>query len=167
MKTTFKILFTLLVMFSSLILVSCKDDDDDNSTPSIVGAWAADPFQFEENNPLLVAPHVWYKKDGSLIVVDVFTDPKDKEKVNYEYSDAGKWSVSGESITQTTNYQWDDPNEFDTDVARFSINGSVMTVTFEDVEGINTIQLKRIKEEKMQEVYNAAKDYYHKLNPNK
>lgn len=166
MKTTIKVFITFLVMLSSLTIVSCKDDED-NSTPGIVGAWAADPHELEENNPILVAPYVWYKKDGSLVAVDVFSDPENKEKVNYEFSDTGKWSVSGEYVTQTTNYQWEDPNDFDTDVARFSVKGDILTMTAEDDEGIITLQLKRISENQMQEVYNDAKDYYHTLYPNK
>ena len=41
MKTFFKVIFTLFVMFSSLSLVSCKDDDEDKN-PAIVGTWVSE-----------------------------------------------------------------------------------------------------------------------------
>ena len=88
MKTFFKVIFTLFVMFSSLSLVSCKDDDEDKN-PAIVGAWVTEALPFEEDNTTLLTSYLWYKKDGSFIEVDVFTDPENKQHISYEHSDTG------------------------------------------------------------------------------
>jgi len=166
MKTFFKVIFTLFVMFSSLSLVSCKDDDEDKD-PTIVGAWVTEALPFEEDNTTLLTSYLWYKKDGSFIEVDVFTDPENKQHISYEHSDTGKWTVKGDYVTQTTNFQWDDPEEFDTDIIRFEVKGDILILTAEYADIVRSFQLKRIKEDKMQEVYSAAKEYYHNLYPNK
>jgi hypothetical protein len=75
--------------------------------------------------------------------------------------------VKGDYVTQTTNFQWDDPEEFDTDIIRFEVKGDILILTVEYAGIVRSIQLKRIKEDKMQEVYSAAKEYYHNLYPNK
>ncbi|MBR5715724.1 MAG: hypothetical protein IKX59_03995 [Bacteroidales bacterium] len=166
MKTIVKVFFTLFVMTSSLMLISCKDEDEDKS-PAIVGAWVTEPFLFEEDNPDLMTSYLWYKSDGSFIEVDVIYDPENPNRLSYEHSDTGKWTVDGDYITQTYNFQWDDPEEFDTDIVRFDVKGDILILSVEYAGIYKSIQLKRIKEDKMQEVYNAAKEYYHKLYPNK
>jgi hypothetical protein len=75
--------------------------------------------------------------------------------------------VNGDVFNQTTNYQWDDPTKFDTDTGRFEVKGDILIITAEYAGIVRSIQLKRIKEDKMQEVYSAAKEYHHKLYPNK
>ena len=165
MKTVIKIFFTLFVMFSSLSLVSCKDDDDKN--PTIVGAWVSEPFLFEEDNPDLMTTYMWFKSDGFFIEVDVICNPENPNLLSYEHSDRGRWMVNGDYVTLSTNFQWDDPEKFDTDIVRFDVKGDVLILSGEYMGVVKSFQLKRIKEDKMQEVYNAAKEYYHKLYPNK
>ena len=172
MKTTFKVIITLFVMFSSLSLVSCKDDDEDKD-PAIVGTWVSEVLpvymdaSLQETEPNLEAiSYFWYKKDGSFIAVDIVTDTETNNS-EYYFSDTGKWSVNGDVVTQTTNYQWDDPTKFDTDTGRFEVKGDILIITAEYAGIVRSIQLKRIKEDKMQEVYSAAKEYHHKLYPNK
>ena len=166
MKTFFKVFFTLVMMFSSLSLVSCKDDDEEKD-PTIVGAWVTEALLFEEGNSDLITVHLWYKSDGSFIEVDVFTDPENPQHISYEHSDTGKWTVNGDYVTQTTNFQWDDPEKFDTDIVRYDVKGDILILTAEYGSIVRSFQLKRINEDKMQEVYSAAKEYYHKLYPNK
>ena len=173
MKTFFKVIITLFVMFSSLSLVSCKDDDEDKN-PAIVGTWVSEVLpvymdaSLQETEPNLeVIFYFWYKKDGSFVAVDIVTDTENKQHISYEHSDTGKWTVKGDYVTQTTNFQWDDPEEFDTDIIRFEVKGDILILTAEYAGIVRSFQLKRIKEDKMQEVYSAAKEYYHKLYPNK
>ena len=162
MKTLIKTFSLLTLSLLGLAFVSCKDKDD-NEESLIVGAWQTGSRPLDEIEITHeVVTYLWYKKDGSFIYVDVITDTKDDRYLSYEFSDTGKWSVNGEYVTQSTNFQWDDPDRFDTDVLHFDVNGDILTLSI-DYTSVDrqTIQLKRITEERMQDLYNAAKVYYH------
>jgi len=172
MKTLFKTISLFALLLPGLVFVSCKDDDDEKT--SIVGTWVSEVLpvymdaSLQETEPDLEAiSYYWYKKDGSFIAVDVVTDT-DTNNSEYYFSDTGKWSVNGDVVTQTTNYQWDDPTRFDTDVAQFRVNGNILNFTVRMENGnVLSAQFTRITEEKMQEAYDTAQKYYHKLYPNK
>ena len=167
MKTMIKFLSLTIVLLASLMVISCKDKDDDEEA-SIVGVWQTEARPIDEieiTNE--VVTYCWYKKDGSFIYLDVITHTKDG-RISYEFSDTGKWTVNGEYITQTYNFQWDDPEEFDTDVLHFDIKGDILTLSIDYASvDMRSVQLKRTTEEKVQKLYTEAKEYYHKLYPNK
>ena len=167
---TFLSKFSLFVMLlSCMMFIACGDDDDDVVETSIVGAWKSETLPFYEteedeqnsNASGTVNTYFWYKEDGQFVEVDVISD---KEHAYYEISEHGKWSVAGDRVTQTTNFEeeWEAQHsiasQYDTQIIQFSIDGNDMLMTYQDENGKSmSCHFKKISQSEMEGVVSSAK----------
>lgn len=164
MNYLFKRLFFFLIVLSGCILVSCHDDDnDDTGKASIVGAWVSEtlPFYEEENVPSTTTDCVcyfWFKENGTFVELDVITNHQ-RNHTYTELSENGKWSVNGDYITWSTNFDiHEDPESSNTETFRFRISGNLLTIFYPKNGEEKNAKFQRTTIEKIQEVVSAAKN---------
>ena len=172
MNNLLRFFYLSIMVLSSVVLVSCGDDDDDDdyvNNSSIVGVWKSEtrPFVESEDETVVfsgsVYAYFWYKENGSFVEVDVITENESEESIYY-VSEKGKWSVKGNTVTQTTNFEegFGSDDEFDTDTFEFKINGNTMLVTYKDEEiGEVSVSFQRVTEGEVQDFILKAKRQHH------
>ena len=134
-----RLLFSLMALFMlSVVLVSCKDDDDNDSDSkaAIIGKWTCkseilyvDGKQDEEETFIATADEYMtyeFKSDGTV----TFTEYGPGNKVHGTSTD--KWSISGNKLTFT--WTDSDTGKEESDAYTFSISGNTLTMTAEETE---------------------------------
>ena len=162
MNSMLKNILLFIMALASLMIVSCSENDDNNTNEetSITGVWVSEPHPiYYDDAPMPgvnAVAYLWYKEGGAFVEADVITDTLNKETY-IELSENGRWSVENDVVTQTTNFDENSSDEFDTEVLKFKISGNTLYMTYTDEGKEITTQLQRSTVEKMQEIIAAAK----------
>ena len=157
MKTLSRSIIFAVVVLSCIILGSCSDDDNDNNSnvPSIVGVWVSYSNPYYENG--VISPthdctgYFWFKENGTFVEADVITNHQ-TDYTWIELSENGKWSVNGDHVSWTANFEDDDPQNFYTDTYKYKVSGNTLYLTYEDDGKELTGKAQRTTEEAIQDV---------------
>lgn len=109
----------LMVMLMALVSVgfaSCGDDDEPKDS-SIVGTWIQYNIDGIESSTIMIQ----FTKNG--IYHEVDTHLEDEHVVSYVYK--GKYTVSGNKLTVTYNYHYED----ETVNCTYQVKGDQLTIT--------------------------------------
>jgi len=162
MNSMLKNILLFIMALASLMIVSCSENDDNNTNEdlSIKGVWVSEAHPIYYNDEPMPGvngvAYLWYKEGGAFVEADVITDTPNS-KTYIELSENGRWSVENDVVTQTTNFDENSSDEFDTEVLKFKISGNTLYMTYTDEGKEITTQLQRSTVEKMQEIIAAAK----------
>lgn len=154
----------VVIALSSVILVSCGDDDNDNSKnkSTIVGTWESETLPFYNDLNVLsttstFVTYLWFKENGTFVEADVITD-RERNHTYTELSEKGKWSVKGDSITWSANFDlYDDPDASYTETCKFRVSGNMLQLSAMRNGEEKSMRLQRTTVEKMQEIISTAK----------
>lgn len=160
MKKLFKTSLYLIMGLVCSIFVACNDDDskNDDKDSTIVGVWVSDKMPlYDEKGDVIgdAVAYMWYQQSGKFVEADCLMSSETGHKW-IELSENGTWSIKNGTVTQTTNFN--DDEDFDTDVYKFKIKGNSLFFTY-DKDGTEiTSELKRSTVEVIQNIIDTKKN---------
>ena len=148
---------------------SCSNDDDNNGkkdAATLIGVWESTPQPvFDDDDKYIPdvtsVAYLWYQADGIFVEADVITDITDPEHARryVELSEHGTWTVEGDTVTPTTDFDPMDDVPFDTQSFHFDVTSTTLTLSLTSESRQYSWQLQRTTVEKMQEIIASAQKH--------